>query len=172
MQWTQRQRVGSSCAPTSLLSSSLGLVALEEREPHHTSRYSLCPIPRLHPQFPKLHSQTLIPKFSFQKTHSQSLIFRRTSPISRAPFSESHIISELHSQFSELHFPTASSFLVLPFTADCTQVATLFFYSQQCVSLTEALMPLCSTRLSPPRQPSIVSTVTTTLFILMQTSPN
>lgn len=92
MQWTQRQRVGSSCAPTSLPSSSLGLVALEEREAHHTSRYSLCPIPRLHPQFPKLHSQILIPKSSFPNSHSKRLV-------PKASFSDKHPQSPgLHSQ--------------------------------------------------------------------------
>ena len=120
--------------------------------------------------FPNPHSQILIPKDSFPKPHFQTNVPNLQGSILR--INSKHLISELHSQFSELHFPTASSFLVLPFTAGCMQVATLFFYSQQCVSLTEGLMPLCSTRLSPPRQPSIVSTVTTILSILMQTSPN
>ena len=91
------------------------------------------PIPKV--TFLKPHSQILIPKIlipkaSFPKPHSknphsQNLLFRQTSPVSMAPFSEctpnsKHLISELHSQFSELHFPTASSVLLLPFTAACT----------------------------------------------------
>ena len=145
--------------------------------PNSQSHIPKASFPNPHSKNP--HSQSLIPKILISKTsfsdkHPQSpwLHSQNALPIPSTSFlnftpSFQNSIFQLHPQFW-----FSLSLLLVRKLLHCLIGFMFQFYSQQCVSLTEALMPLCSTRLSPPRQPSIVSMVTTTLSILMQTSPS